>query len=44
MRADQTAGGSRRLMYVERKGGDIDGAAGRIRAAATLADRVQPKR
>ena len=30
MRADQTAGGSRRLMYIERKGGDIDGAAGRI--------------
>jgi hypothetical protein len=30
MRADQTAGASRRLMYIEKKGGDIDGAAGRI--------------
>jgi len=30
MRADQTVGGSRHLMYIEKKGGDIDGAAGRI--------------
>ena len=30
MTADQTAGETRRLMYIEKKDGDIDGAAARI--------------
>ena len=30
MRTDALAGGTRRLMYIERKDGDIDGAAARI--------------
>ena len=30
MRADQTAGWRRRLMYIEQKDGDLDGAAARI--------------
>jgi hypothetical protein len=30
MTADQTGGQTRRLMYIEKKGGDIDGAAARI--------------
>ena len=30
MKANQIAGGTRRLMYIEKKGGDIDGAAARI--------------